>query len=103
MTTAKGLIDACQPRDRASIARLVAAIAAKDWHIKPGLATSYLDPVTVQAWHGSGGTGINTYETLHVQVLLDGQDRPLFADTFTAEELQLPNYIPRRQRAGTQI
>ena len=99
MTTAKELIDACEPRDRAAVCGLVAGIAADQWLIIPGRATACLPPVTVQVWHVSGGSGINTYETVNVQVLLDGDVLPCFSDTFTAEELQIPNYIPIEVRS----
>jgi hypothetical protein len=99
MTSAKDLIDACEARNRAIICRLIAAIPEKVWEVIPGRATSYLPPVTIQVWHASGGSGINTYETVHVQILLDGQVLPRFASTFTAEELQIPNYISKEVRS----
>jgi hypothetical protein len=98
MTTAKELINACGAKNRAIVLRLIAAIPREGWQVIPGLATSCLTPVTIQVWHASGGSGINTYETVHVSVLLDDQVAPIFAGTFTAEELQIPNYIPKEVR-----
>jgi hypothetical protein len=98
MTSAKELIDACVVRDRPTICRLIAAIPANNWQVVPGRATSYLAPVTIQVWHASGGSGINTYETVHVQLLHDDQILPLFAGTFTEAELRIPNFIPKELR-----
>jgi hypothetical protein len=98
MTTAKQLVNACETKNRALVLRLIAEIPREGWQVTPGLATSCLTPVTVQVWHASGGSGINTYETVHASVLLDDQVMPIFAGTFTVEELQLPNYIPKEVR-----
>jgi hypothetical protein len=98
MTIADKFIEACEARDRATVCALIAAIPANDWEVIPGRATSYLSPVTIQVWHASGGSGINTYETVGVSVLRDDDALPLFVSTFTAEELQIPNYIPKEAR-----
>lgn len=97
------LIDACRKKNRGVICRLLEAIPAEGWEVVPGRVTSLLDPLTVQAWHISGGSGINTYETVSVSILAcDGtrgeQVWPLFVGKFTSDELRLPNYIPKEAR-----
>ena len=101
MTTAENLINACNAKDRTTICTLIAAIPVNEWHVTEGHATSDQAHVTVQVEHASGGTGINTYETVYVSVLLDDQDMPLYWSTFTSEELRLPNYIPIENRPQT--
>jgi hypothetical protein len=93
---------AVRDRDRAGICRLIEAIPASRWSY-PG------SPPCAEAWHGSvhivihhcsGGTGINTYDTVSVNVRFpDGE--PEWAGKYSAEELRLPNYIPpSQQRSG---
>jgi|ERR1017187_5577266 hypothetical protein len=95
---ANQLIAACRTRDRASICRVLESIPREEWDVIPGKANADLDGVKVQVWHTSGGSGINSYEKVYVQVVPDVDEHPLFADTFTATELQLPNYITLEQR-----
>jgi hypothetical protein len=97
------LIGACGEKDRGAICRLIEVIPAECWEIVPGRATCFLDPLTVQVWHISGGSGINTYETVCVSILagneICGEEvRPLFVGEFTSVELRLPNYIPKEAR-----
>jgi hypothetical protein len=91
-------INACHAKDRKAVSSLIQAIPGDRWDVVPGLATAHLDPITVKVWHTTGGSGINTYETVGVSVLHDEQDMPLYAGSFTAEELRLPNFIPKEQR-----
>ena len=98
MTTPKELISACETKNRAMVCELIASIPKDRWEVIPRRATSCLAPVTIQVWHAYGGSGINTYETVHVSVLLDGQDMPIFAGTFTVEELRISTYIPKELR-----
>jgi len=97
------LSSACQAKDRGTICRLIEAIPSVRWKVIPGRATCLLEPFTIQVWHATGGSGINTYETVCVSILAGDefhgeQVRPLFTGTFTADELRLPNFIPKEER-----
>jgi hypothetical protein len=50
--------------------------------------------VRILVWHETGGSGINTYETVIVQIILDGENPKHFSYRFSAGEFKLPNYIP---------
>lgn len=93
-TTAPELIAACEARDRARISTLVASIPRHAWTVIPGQAMVQLEPLRILVWHESGGSGINTYETVIVQVFVDEENPKQFSYRFAADELQLPNYIP---------
>jgi hypothetical protein len=85
--------------DRADICRLIEAIPASCWSYpgSPPHAQAWVDSVGVAVHHVSGGTGINTYDTVSVSILWpDGTTD--FGGHYSAEELRLPNYIPPSQR-----
>jgi hypothetical protein len=102
------LIGACREKNRGAICGLLEMIPAEGWGVVPGRATCLLGPLTVQVWHLSGGSGINTYETISVSILAGDeacgeQVRPLFVGKFTSDELRLPNYIPKEARRPTTV
>lgn len=92
---ADDLRKAMQGGGRATICRLLQAIPADRWQCSPGFA---------EVWYGGVhivvqplGGGINTYDSLSVNVRFpDGE--PEFAGKCLADELRLPNYIPRSER-----
>ncbi len=97
------LIAACREKNRGAICRRIEAIPAEGWEVAPGRATHFLNPLAVQVWHVSGGSGINTYETVCVSILAGDEIRceemqPLFVGEFNSDELRLPNYIPKEAR-----
>jgi len=92
LTTAPELIAACEARDRARIKTLVSSIPREAWTVIPGVAMVQLEPLRILVWRESGGSGINTYETLIVQVIVDEGNARQFSYRFSADELQLPNY-----------
>lgn len=96
--SAGAIIDMCKARDRSAICSILESIPLKDWTIIPGRASAQIDSVNIQVWHQSGGSGINTYETVTVQLFSEEEELTYFQDTFTADELRLPNYIPKEQR-----
>ena len=51
-----------------------------------------LEPLRILVWHETGGSGINTCETVIVQIIGDGENAKQLSYRFSAEELQLPNY-----------
>jgi hypothetical protein len=92
---------AVERRNRKEICQLIEAVPGERWQYTGG-------PVRAEVWYGSvyivvqhvsGGSGINTYDTVSVNVLLpDG--RKEFAGAYSAEELRLPNYISPSERRG---
>lgn len=108
MSAADELVQACRKQDRKALSRLIEAIPKEKWSFLPDpkCATASLPPVTVQVWHLSGGSGINTYEKVSVCILQDELDQqlpPLFVDTFSDDELKIATYssIPKEQRSAT--
>jgi len=97
-TTALELLAACEARDRARISTLVTSIPRQHWTVIPGQAMVELEPLRILVWHENGGSGINTYETIIVQVIVDEESAKQFSYRFSADELQLPNYIPVADR-----
>lgn len=97
-TTAPELIAACEARDRTRISTLVSSIPRQAWTVIPGQAMVELEPLRIVVWHETGGSGINTYETVIVQVFVDQENTKHFSYRFSADELQLPNYIPVADR-----
>ena len=90
---------AIQNRDRAAICRLIEAIPAGRWSYpgSPIHAQAWEDSVGIAVHHVSGGSGINTYDSVSVRILWpDGTTD--FGGHYSAEELRLPNYIPPSQR-----
>ena len=86
------LIAACEAGDRARISSLVSSIPLQAWTVIPGQAMARLEQLRVLVWHEAGGSGINTSETVIVQVFVDGENARQLSYRFSADELQLPNY-----------
>jgi hypothetical protein len=93
---------AVQERDRAGICRLIEGIPAGDWGYpgSPPYAQAWKDSVEIAVLHVSGGSGINTYDRVSVNIRWpDG--RKDFGGCYSAGELRLPNYIhPSRRCSG---
>jgi len=84
-------------RDRVAIAELIEIIPQRAWHVVPNRATADYMGLKVQVDHLSGGSGINTYDSVVVIVVWsDDSCSPL--GKFDAAELQLPNYIAPENR-----
>ena len=90
--TALELIAACEAGNRARLSSLVSSIPIQAWTIIPGQAMAQLEPLRVLVWHETRGFGINTSETVTVQVFVDGENSRQFSYRFSADELQLPSY-----------
>jgi hypothetical protein len=96
---ADDLRKALQERNRAEICDLIEAIPPDCWQYtgSPVRAEARYASVYIVVQHVSGGTGINTYDDVSVNVRFpDGE--PEFAGKYSADELRLPNYIPPSQR-----
>ena len=91
-TTAPELVAACEAGDRPRISSLVSSIPRQAWTVIPGQAMVQLTSLRVLVWHETGGSGINTYETVIIQVIVDEENAKQFSYRFSADELQLPNY-----------
>ena len=91
-TTAPELIAACEAGNRARLSSLVSSIPIQAWTIIPGQAMAQLERLRVLVWHETRGSGINTSETVTVQVFVDGEDARQHSYRFSADELRLPNY-----------
>ena len=90
---------ALERKDRNVICRLIQSIPVNCWHYpgNPPYSQTRHDSVVIVV--RSGGGGINTYETVSVNVQWpDGKMD--FAGQYSAEELRLPNYIPLSERAS---
>lgn len=79
---ANELVAACNARDRATICSILESIPKERWHVIPGRADVDLGPLSA-----SGRSGINTYDKVHVQVILDEENHHHFAYTFTHAQL----------------
>ena len=90
---------AIQGRNRTAVCVLIEAIPADRWQYSgsPVRAEAWYESVHIVVHHASGGTGINTYDDVSVNVRLPDCE-PEFADKYSAEELRLPNYIPPSER-----
>jgi hypothetical protein len=91
---------AVRDRDRAAICRLIEAIPANCWSYpgSPPHAQAWKDSGGIAVHPVSGGSGINTYESVSVSILWP--DRTVdFGGYYSAEELRLPNYIPPDRRS----
>src|ERR1700722_17114359 len=97
-TTAPELIAACEERDRARVGTLVSSIPREAWTVIPGQAMVQLETLRILVWHETGGSGVNTYETVIVQIIVDEKNSKQFSYRFSANELQLPNYVPVADR-----
>jgi len=94
---------AVRDRDRAGICRLIQAISASRWCYpgSPPHAQAVEDSVEIRVHRISGGSGINTYDS--VSVLIRWPDGSWDSGgQYTAEELRLPNYIPPSQRVRSE-
>lgn len=98
-TTAPELIAACEARDRARISALVSSIPGDAWTVIPGQAMAQLEPLRILVWHETGGSGINAYESIIVQVIVDVENEKQFSYRYSVDELQLPNYVPVIERS----
>jgi hypothetical protein len=85
--------------DGAAICRLIEAIPAADWSYlgSPVYAQARKDSVEIAVHHVSGGSGINTYDSVSVYIRWPDGTKG-FGGEYSAEELRLPNYIPPSQR-----
>jgi hypothetical protein len=86
---------AVQNGDRATICRLIEGIPASHWSYpgSPLHAQARQYSVDIAVHHVSGGSGINTYDTVSVNIRWpDGTMQ--FGGSHSADELRLPNYIP---------
>ncbi len=79
-------------RDKRKVCQLIESIPFDRWIYtdSPEAVASY-DGVRIAA-QSYGGSGINTYDRIYVNVLWPDQSLD-FLGEYTAEELQLPNYI----------
>jgi hypothetical protein len=84
-------------KDRTSLCTFLESIPADRWRVTEGMAITSREGVDVIVRHASGGTGINTYETVAVCVKWSTGDVKSLGG-FSSEELKLPNYISLRER-----
>ena len=91
-TTAPELIAACEAGDRARISSLVSSIPRQAWTVIRGQAMVQLEPLRILVWHETGGSGVNTCETVIVQFIVDGENAKQLSYRFSFDELLLPNY-----------
>jgi len=97
------LSDAFVSRDRRKICQLVKSIPVTHWTYPAGAAQATYDKVIIFA-QGTGGSGINTYELISVNAKwLDETEKAVFLGQYTAEELPLPNYIPKSERTEQKL
>jgi hypothetical protein len=90
---------AMRERNRKEVCHLLGAIPPGRWQYtgSPVRAEAWYGSVHIVVQHVSGGTGINTYDEVSVNVRFpDG--KPELAGKYSADELRLPNYIPPSQR-----
>ena len=91
------LRSAIRAKDRESIAKLIEEVPAGSWHVEPNRALAEYMSVKIEADHLTGGSGINTYDSISLLVIwADDQRVPL--GSFSAEEIKLHNYIPLTHR-----
>lgn len=90
---------AFERKDRNAICRVLESIPAKCWRYpgNPPYAETLYDSVSIVVQWLSGGRGINTYDTVSVNVRWPNRKTDC-AGQYSAEELRLPNYIPPSQR-----
>jgi hypothetical protein len=96
---AEGLRKAIEDRNRAAICWLIESMSPDCWSCvaNPPHAQAWQDDVGIAMHHVSGGSGIDTYDSVSVSVLwADG--RVEFGGQYTADELRLPNYVPVSRR-----
>jgi len=91
------LKNAHRSRDKQTICRLIESIPADRWIYLDGAeAVASYDGARIAA-HSYGGSGINTYDRIFLNVLWPDLTID-FLGEYTAEEMQLPNYIPPSPR-----
>ena len=84
-------------RDRRRVCQLIESIPADKWIYLDGpQAVAPYDGTRIAA-HLYGGSGINTYDRISLNVLWPDLTID-FLGEYTADEMQLPNYIPPSQR-----
>ncbi len=83
--------------DRTSLCAFLESIPKNSWRVTEGMAITSREWVDVIVRHASGGSGINTYETVAVYVKWSTGDVK-YLGIFSAEELTLPNYISVQER-----
>jgi hypothetical protein len=83
--------------NKQTICRLIESIPAERWIYLDGAeAVASYDGARIAA-HSYGGSGINTYDRIFLNVLWPDLTID-FLREYTAEEMQLPNYIPPSSR-----
>ena len=87
--------------DRKVLCTLIESIPADRWKLYPspgmGMAIASREWVDVIVHHLSGGSGINTYDSVAVNVKWSNGEGQ-YLGVFSAEELKLPNYISVEER-----
>lgn len=91
------LRNAHKSRDKRAVCRLIESIPADRWIYLDGpQAVAPYDGARIAA-HLYGGSGINAYDRISLNVLWPDLTID-FLGEYTAEELRLPNYIAPSQR-----
>jgi hypothetical protein len=90
---------AVEDRNRAAVCWLIESIPASRWTYagSPPHAEAWEESVGIVVHHVSGGTGIDTYDSVSLSILWPGGSVEI-GGQYTAEEFRLPNYIPQDQR-----
>jgi hypothetical protein len=83
--------------DRTSLCTFIESIPANRWKVTEGLAITSREWVDVIVRHASGGSGINTYESVAVYVKWSTGE-VIYLGIFSVDELKLPNYISMQER-----
>jgi hypothetical protein len=84
-------------KDRTGLCTFLESIPANHWKVTEGMAITSREWVDIIVLHVSGGSGINTYETVAINVKWSNGDVK-YLGAFSSEELKLPNYIPVQVR-----
>ena len=92
---------AVEAKDRTAICRLIESISKSSWGSSTSggssMAIANVKWTRIVVHHVSGGSGINTYETVSVNVDWSTGSAE-YIGTFSSDELKLPNYIPKHKR-----
>ena len=87
--------------DRTALCAFIESIPADRWRLSAspgsGMAIASKEWVDVIVHHHTGGTGLNTYETVVVYVKWSNGEGK-YLGVFSADELKLPNYISVQER-----
>jgi hypothetical protein len=89
-------------KDRGEKCGLMESVPANCWRYvgNPPHAQAWFDSVGIIVHALTGGSGINTYDTVSISVLWpDGETE--YLGQYSSEELRLPNYIPRSQHGSS--